>query len=272
MARYTTKRARAWAPPGRATLWLACGLLTGAQAAASPTLLRAQSLAQRTATPEATATLFLRSVRAIRWDAAAQLTHPRTLERFHTLVTMMSEADSAGQVRTYLTGTDAASYPTLSPADVFERALGAMMGDMPGLMHAVFDRDDEVLGHVLESADTAHVVYRTTARLSGAVPEVKVMQLTRTAAGWRVAWSDELEVLEAALRGVGRGRPSPPPAGSTPGQPERHVQVIGGADVPQRVEAERPERQFERAIAPLGAALRAQVHGMHPTVVLLEVE
>jgi hypothetical protein len=57
---------------------------------------------------------------------------------------------------------------------------------------------------VVEGTDTAHVVYRTTARISGAVSEVKVMQLRRSTAGWRVSWSDELEVLDAALRGVGR--------------------------------------------------------------------
>jgi hypothetical protein len=50
------------------------------------------------------------------------------------------------------------------------------------------------------------VVYRTVARISGAVPEVKVMQMRRGVAGWRVAWSDELEVLEAALRGAPRAR------------------------------------------------------------------
>ena len=41
--------------------------------------------------------------------------------------------------------------------------VGAVIDDMPGLMHALFDRDDEVVGHVLESGDSAHVVYRTTA-------------------------------------------------------------------------------------------------------------
>ena len=179
----------------------------------------AQTLPEVTATPEETTTLFLRSVRAIRWRAAAQFIHPATLTRFHDLVTMMSRVDTTGQVRRYLTDTDSAGYATLSASQVFDRSIGTMIDDMPGLMHALFDRDDDVLGHVAEAGDTAHVVYRTTARISGAVSEVKVMQLAHTPDGWRVSWSDELEVLEAALRGVPRSQPDPPgttPAGTTP--------------------------------------------------------
>jgi len=170
----------------------------------------AQTLPEVTATPEEAAALFLRSVRAIRWTAAAQFTHPETLDRFQELVSMMSEADSTGEVRTYLTQTDHQAFVALTPAEVFDRSLGAMIDDLPGLMHAIFDRDDEVLGHVTEAEGRAHVVYRTMARISGAVSEVKVMQLGRTENGWRVVWSDELEVLEAALRGVARARSGPP--------------------------------------------------------------
>jgi hypothetical protein len=79
-----------------------------------------------------------------------------------------------------------------------------MIDDMPGLMHALFDHDDEVIGHVDEGADRSFVVYRTVERLSGAVPEVRVVEAVRTSAGLRVAWSDELDVLETALRGVPR--------------------------------------------------------------------
>jgi hypothetical protein len=173
---------------------------------APPCLSGQQTLAELTTTPEATSRLFLRSVRAIRWGAAAQFMHPATLERFREVVTMISDADTTGYVRDYLTGTDTTAYAELDGAAVFDRAIGAMIDDMPGLMHAIFDRDDEVLGHVPEGADVAHVVYRTKARISGAVSEVKVMQLARTPSGWRVRWSDELEVLDAALRGVARGR------------------------------------------------------------------
>jgi hypothetical protein len=176
----------------------------------SPTALTAQT-AEQTASPAGTAELFLRSIRAIRFDATARLLHPETVGRFHTLIRMIAEADSTGDVRRYLTDADAAAFSELDPPEVVSRSLGATIDGMPGLMHAVYDRDDTVVGAVMEGADSAHVVYRSLARISGAVPEVKVMQLARTAGGWRILWSDELEVLDAALRGVPRGRNRSPP-------------------------------------------------------------
>lgn len=203
------------APPasGSLPLWLrssGAAWVLSLALAVSPPAVCAQSLAELTATPDAAATLFLRSVRAIRWSAAAQFLHPRTLDRFHDLTTMLADVDSTGAVRRYLAGTDGDGYATLTSAEVFARSVGATIDDMPGLMHAVFDRDDDVLGHVLESPDSAHAVYRSTPRISGGVSEVKVMQLARTPDGWRVLWSDELEVLDAAVRGVPRMFLDPP--------------------------------------------------------------
>ena len=168
-----------------------------------------QTIAEATATPEATAELFLRSLRLIRWNTAAQFMHPVTLERFHQTVTMIADADSSGAVRQYFTQTDSAAYAALDHATVFDRAVGRMIDDLPGLMHAIYDRDDEVLGHVLEESGEAHVVYRSTVRISGAVSEVKLLQLIHVQNGWRVFWSDELEVLETGLRGVARNRRPP---------------------------------------------------------------
>ncbi len=168
-----------------------------------------QTITEATATPEATAEHFLRSIRLIRWHTVAQFMHPVTLDRFHQTVTMMADADSSGAVREYFTQTDSAEYAALDRATVFDRAVGTMIDDLPGLMHAIYDRDDEVIGQVLEESGEAHVVYRTTARISGAVSEVKLLQLIRIQDGWRVFWSDELEVLETALRGVPRNRRPP---------------------------------------------------------------
>jgi hypothetical protein len=170
----------------------------------------AQTLAQLTASPDSTAVLFLRSVRAIRWRAAAQFIHPATLERFRDVVGYMVNTDSTGALLKEFTGVSSdAQLRALPPAVVFDRAVGRMVDDMPGFMHSLFDHDDHVIGHVMEGADSAHVVYRTIERLQGAQPEVRVIQMARTPGGWRVLWSDELEVLEAALRGIPRTRRPP---------------------------------------------------------------
>lgn len=163
-------------------------------------------IAEQTATPESTAEHFLGAVRAIRWSDARNLLHPDALARFHELVRAMVELDPTGEARTFLSGEDSAGFAALDAPEVFERAIGTMVDSMPGFMHALFDHDDEVMGHVAESRDTAHVVYRTTPRISGGVSEVQVMQLARTLDGWRVLWSDELEALDGALRGVMLGR------------------------------------------------------------------
>ena len=164
----------------------------------------AQTVEELTATPDAAAESFIRSVRAIQWSTAALLLSPEAAEHFRETVTMMADADTTGSIREYLVGTDSTGLLALTPEEIFSRSISAVIEDMPGLMHALYDRDDDVIGHVQEGGADAHVVYRTTARLSGAVSEVKVMQLRRGPTGWRVRWSDELEVLDAALRGVGR--------------------------------------------------------------------
>jgi hypothetical protein len=272
--RATRRKALAGLTPVTLLAALLAATMLAAPAAGRRHPLAAQTLAELTATPESTADLYLRSVRAIRWSAAAQFIHESTLARFDTTVTMIADADTTGAMRDYLVGTDSMGLAALDAAEVFSRAIGTMIDDMPGLMHSLYDRDDVVIGHVVERADTAHVVYRTTARISGAVSEVKVMQLIRSPNGWRVFWSDELEVLDAALRGVGRGRgrpPGPSPA-HLPRQPQRHVQMVGRSHVAKRIEAERPEGHLDGPIAPRGATTRPEIERVNEAARLLEVE
>jgi hypothetical protein len=185
---------------------VAAALLALGSSATASTPVRAQTLAELTSTPDAAAGLFIRSVRSLRWSAAAQFLDPEPLAFFHDVVTMITEPDESGDLLDYLTDTDTAGYRSLDAPEVFARALTTLTDDMPGLAHSLYDRDDRFLGHVDEGGDSAHVVYRTEMRLEGALPEVKVMQMRRGPDGWRVLWSDELDVLETALRGARRPR------------------------------------------------------------------
>jgi hypothetical protein len=187
---------------------IALALLLLAAHLCAPRETTAQSLTELTNTPEQAATLFLRSGGAIQWRTAAQFMSSEALTLFRETTTMIVETDTTGVMADFLLQGEPQMLTGLTSAEVFDRAIGAMIDDMPGLMHSMYDRDDEVIGHVIEEGDEregdAHVVYRTTPRVSGAVSEVNVMQMRQSGAGWRVVWSDELEVLEAALRGVRR--------------------------------------------------------------------
>ncbi len=189
---------------------LSAALAVAVSVLSVPAPAKGQTLPELTASPDSAAALFIRSIRSMRWSAAAQFMDPEPLALYHDIVTMITEPEQAGDLLEYLTGADSAAYAALDAPEVFQRALTTLTGDMPGLSYNLQDRDDAFLGHVLEGPDSAHVVYRTQSRISGALPEVKVMQMRRGPEGWRVLWSDELDVLETALRGAGRGRPGPP--------------------------------------------------------------
>lgn len=163
--------------------------------------------AQRPAapSPDSIADSFQSALRAMAWRAAAQRLHPEGLARFRDRVDMLVETNPSALLEGALGGLSAEEYRVLSPEEVFVRSMQALSEQMRGLLHALVVRDVEVIGAVLESEDIAHVVYRSQARLSGAVPETRVMTLKRSPQGWRVLDSPELDVIREALRGFNRG-------------------------------------------------------------------
>ena len=62
--------------------------------------------------------------------------------RFRVTVTMMADADTTGEVRRYLVATDSLGLSAPTAEEVFARAIGTLIDDMPGLMHSIYDRDD----------------------------------------------------------------------------------------------------------------------------------
>ena len=195
---------RAAARPDRTVAITLIALLTGAGpmvAASQPGI-----------TPDSLATEFQTALRAMAWSPAATRIHPDGLRRLHDQIDMLVEVDSATTLEVLFDGIGAAEYRSLSSADVFIRVMVYMANDMPGLLHALVVRDVGIIGAVMETQDLAHVVYRSEARLSGAVRELRVMTLKRSPDGWRVLETPELDVIREALRGIPRrGTPAQPP-------------------------------------------------------------
>lgn len=122
-------------------------------------------------------------------------------------------------------------YQRRSPEEVFLRVMEVLNTDAPGLIHALVVRDVEVVGHVPEG-DLAHVVYRSTAHLSGAEPELRLMTLKRSGSRWGVLQSQEVEILVEALRGI--TRKIRPPPGGWPGGVPPDTGAVGVAGNPRR--------------------------------------
>ena len=161
--------------------------------------------------PDSLAAEFQTAIRVAAWNAAARRMHPEALERIHQRIDILIEADTTGKVIEAIFGSvSEAEYREFSSADVFVAVLEAMSRYIRGVLYFIVIEDIEILGAIEEPPDLAHVVYRSSPQLSGAVPEVRVMTLKRTAEGWRVLKSPELETIREAARGFIM-RPDPPP-------------------------------------------------------------
>lgn len=163
--------------------------------------------------PDSLAAEFQTAIRVAAWEAAARRMHPEALERIHQRIDILVEADTTGKVIAAIFGSiSEAEYRELSSADVFVALMLAMNRHIRGVLYFIVIEDIEILGTVEEPPELAHVVYRSSPQLSGAVPEVRVMTLKRTEEGWRVLKTTELETIREAARGfLMRQEPPPPP-------------------------------------------------------------
>lgn len=167
------------------------------------------------AAPDSLAAEFQTAIRVAAYSAAARRMHPEALERIRQRIDILVEADTTGKVIEAIFGSiSEAEYHEFSSADVFVAVLEAMNRHIRGVLYFIVIEDIEMIGVVEEPPDLAHVVYRSSPQLSGAVPEVRVMTLKRTDEGWRVLKSPELETIREAARGFIMRQEPPRPPGS----------------------------------------------------------
>jgi hypothetical protein len=163
--------------------------------------------------PDSVAAEFQAALRGVGWRAAVSRLHPEALADFHYRMTLLVEMDTtrAPLEKLYPSG-GLDTYHATSPEGVFLRVMEVLSEEAPGLVHALVVREVEVIGHVQEGPNLAHVVYRSTADLSGAEPELRLMTMKKDGDRWRVLDSQELDILVEAFRGISRRR-GPPPGG-----------------------------------------------------------
>ena len=167
--------------------------------------------------PDSVATEFQSALRAVAWRAALVRLHPEALEDFHLRISILVESDTTrAPIQKLYPDGGLATFRSTSKEEVFLRVLEVLSEDALGLVHALVVRDVEVVGHVPEGPEMAHVVYRSTADLSGAEPELRLMTMKRDGDRWRVRASQEVDILFEAFRGISRERRGPGGSPSTP--------------------------------------------------------
>ena len=166
-------------------------------------------------TPEMVAREYIDSMRNADMEKAAALMHPAALERFRDILVQIADALTARDPQADLRknpGMDLlfgeggpAELKTTSPAKVFLNFMSKLYARVPMMREMVAGSQVHFIGHVDESENVSHVVYRTTLSRQGTeVTKVEVLSLKRHGENWRVLLTGDLERLATS---IGRGAP-----------------------------------------------------------------
>jgi hypothetical protein len=156
--------------------------------------------------PEAAARKALVALKEDRLDDFAKAMHPEALKRFKTLmVAIVDAAAKEGKEKSVLALFSGVSgseeLKKLNDTDFFVSFYRGLTRLRPEMKDLVAGAELQTLGHVMEGKETAHVVYRMTTKLEGAtITKMNVMSLQRTADGWALLLSGDIEGVADLLK------------------------------------------------------------------------
>ena len=195
--------------------------------AASDKGMRAEGVPEEE-TPESVASRYMEAMRRGDWATCARLMHPEALRQLKQMFRPIVLAEPTRQVGiTFFNVRTAAEYERLSAEQALERLMRGVTQMTPELRSAMATSQFELIGHVREAPDLAHVVYRMKVTTQGiGMTKTTVMSLRKSGANWRGLLSGDIEGLAAALSRTATPRPpstpsaKPTPQKSRPRQPQ----------------------------------------------------
>ncbi len=182
---------------------MVCGLCSAAttqtaEAPATPPVQAAEAVIE---TPENVASRYMEATRRTDWKTCAALMHPDALiqlkQIFRPLVATGQEPKLGVlffNVRTV------AEFERLSGQEAFERLMAFFTKLSPEISSAIKTSQSNIIGHVLEGNDMAHVVYRMTMKTQGvSVTKLAIMPLKKSGTAWKGMLTGDIEGLAAAF-------------------------------------------------------------------------
>ena len=196
------------------TVWILglaiCTLPVAAQAQTSnvpPTVVAA------TETPESVVERYTAAMQRGDWKASAALMHPDALQKLKRMFRPIVFAVTAPGLdvgKTFFGLRTPAEFDRLSDAQAYERLMATVTKMNPEVSSALATSKSQILGHVLEAPDTAHVVYRMTVKTQGiSVTKVAVMPVKKVGTTWGGLLTGDIEGMAAALSRAIPGQAKP---------------------------------------------------------------
>lgn len=177
-------------------------------------------------TPESVVERYTKTMQRRDWKASAALMHPDALlklKRMFRPIVFAVTAPGLDVGKTFFGVRTGAEFDRLSGTQAYERLMSAVTKMNPELSSVLATSKSQIIGHVLEGTDTAHVVYRMTARTQGiSVTKVAVMSLKRVGNTWGGLLTGDIEGMAAALSRAIPLRTAPkPPVKKPESKPQR---------------------------------------------------
>ena len=187
-----------------------------------------------------------------RYEDFARATHPDARRQFRaammTIVEGAAKEGQAVQVLALFSGVkDVDALKKLDDTAFFAAYLGSMIGRDPALKAMLGRAKIEVLGHVDEGKDVAHVVYRLIAEEIGDM--VLVATLRKDGPGWAMLLSGDLDAMVAMIKQRDLDKLA------FPDPKAMQVQPLGRV-----LEGERAIQVVYRTITPFGASSLKKVN------------
>jgi hypothetical protein len=155
-------------------------------------------------TPEQVTEQMIAAMKAKDWAGMARLMHPEALKELRSLfdLVLVSQDPGDAELRQQLFGVaSVAEAKALPDTLIFANLMNGVMAEQGGLGDVLATAEVKVLGHVQESVDTVHVVYRMSMSMDEiSISMMDVASMTRYGNTWRGMLKGDLRAMAAGLR------------------------------------------------------------------------
>ena len=168
----------------------------------------AASYAAEEATPESITKRQIEAMRTLNWELVARYTHPKALAQLQALflpVVIAGEKakdnpSAVEMMRIVFAGKSVEELARMSPAAFFQIVMNGISGATPDFKSAMTGMEVEILGHVSEGENLAHVVYRLSRPLGeGIATKIAITSVERDGNGWKALLNSDLENVARAI-------------------------------------------------------------------------